>query len=90
MFSITGYFRAGSKLVGRTMTPQMSVSRRALRDEHLRRLPAGFHELGDVGFLERRDEFAVGGPAQLGHRRKIDARIGVGIESLASADSTTE
>ena len=55
MFSMTGYFFDGSKLVGRKMTPQMSVlPSRALRDEDFRRLPARLDELRDVRLLERR------------------------------------
>ena len=89
MFSITGYFCAGSKRVGRMMTPQMSVvpSRPFAMKASGARQPVAV-ERREVAAFELQRPLTVAGAAQLGHRRQVDARPGVDVE-LPSGEKLT-
>jgi hypothetical protein len=70
MFSMTGYFFAGSKLVGRMMMPQISV------------LPSRAFDVKTSGAFQPVANRLIADAAQLAHRRLIHARIRVDVVLL--------
>ena len=75
---MTGYFRDGSRFLGRAMTPQMSVlPSRPLATNTSGGCPAACLEGRDVGLLELAQQRPVRGPAQLVDRRHVDTAVGV-------------
>ena len=78
---MTGYFLAGIEVPGAVdHAVNVGLAVAPLGHEPLRRLPACLPQGRRVGLLQRADQRSVLGAAELGHRRQVDAGVGIDQE----------